>query len=406
MQAQNLRKAFLSMNILQLDLNNKKQVDDFLRLPFSVYKDIPQWAPPLQMDERLRLNPKRFPYYKHSQAAFFLAYEQGGPMDERSGPADKRSSPVDERTRPIGRLAVLDNRRFNEFNSKKDAFFYLFECEDNKDAATGLFDCAFAWARSRGLNRIVGPRGFTPLDGFGLLVKGFEHRPAFGLPYNPTYYPALIEAQGFIPEEDIVSGYLSADIQFPERIHQLAERLAQRRGLHILRCNTRADLRRLIPHFKELYNNSLGESQGMIPLTEEEINSLANQLVWLADPKLVKLVMKNDQAVGFLLAYPDISRALQKTRGRIFPFGWLTLLLELRRTDWININGAALLPEYRGSGGTAILYSEMFKSVKENPRYKHAEVVQIGIQNENMQREMENFGIDFYKTHRTYHRAL
>lgn len=101
-----------------------------------------------------------------------------------------------------------------------------------------------------------------------------------------------------------------------------------------------------------------------------------------------------------------ISSSCLKTRGRLFPFGWLTLLLELRRADWININGAGLLPECRGSGGTAILYSEMFKSVSGNPRYKHAEVVQIGVENENMQREMENFGIDFYKMHRTYRRTL
>ncbi len=133
---------------------------------------------------------------------------------------------------------------------------------------------------------------------------------------------------------------------------------------------------------------------------------MANQLIWLADPKLVKLVMKGDKAVGFLLAYPDISPALQKTRGRLFPFGWLTLLLELRRTDWININGAALLPEYRGSGGTAILYSEMFKSVTENPRYRHVDIVQVGMENENMQRELENFGIDFYKMHRLYKKSL
>lgn len=121
----------------------------------------------------------------------------------------------------------------------------------------------------------------------------------------------------------------------------------------------------------------------------------------IADPR-----QGADKAVGFLLAYPDISAALQKARGRLFPFGWLTLLLELRRTDWININGAGLLPEYRGSGGTAILYCEMFKSVSENPRYKHAEVVQIGLENENMQREMVNFGIEFHKKHRTYHKEL
>jgi hypothetical protein len=373
------------MHITQLDLHNKKQVDDFLRLPFSIYRDIPQWVPPLQMDERFRLNPKRFPFYEHSQAAFFLAYDG---------------------MRPAGRLAVLDNRRYNELHKTQTAFFYLFECENIKDAATALFNCAFQWARSRGLDKIIGPRGFTPLDGFGLLVKGFEHRPAFGLPYNPAYYVDLIEAQGFIKEEEIVSGYLGANIQFPARIHQLAQRLAQRRGLYILHCNTRADLRKLVPHFKELYNRSLAQTEGMVPLTAEEMDSLANQLLWLADPKLVKLVMKENQPVGFLLAYPDVSRALQKTRGRLFPFGWLTLLLELRRTDWININGAGLLPEYRGSGGTAILYSEMFKSVTENPRYRHAEVVQIGVENANMQREMENFGIDFYKMHRTYYREL
>ena len=380
------------MNVIRLDLNNKKQVDDFVRLPFSIYKDIPQWVPPLQMDERFRLDPKRFPFYKHSQAAFFLAYE--------------RSSHPDEGTRPIGRLAVLDNQPHNEFNRTKTAFFYLFECEHNKDCAAALFDCAFNWARARGLDKVRGPQGFTPLDGFGLLVKGFEHRPAFGLPYNPAYYVDMIEAQGFVKAGEAVSGYLRADIQFPPRIQDLAEKLAQRRGLHIMRCRTRKDLRRVVLHLSQLYNDSLGGTEDGTPISRLEVDALAKQLLWLADPKLVKLVMKDDKAVGFLLAYPDISAALQKTRGRLFPFGWLTLLLELRRTDWININGAGLLPEYRGSGGTAILYNEMFKSVSENVRYRHAEVVQIGLENENMQRELENFGIDFYKMHRTYCKEL
>ncbi|MDI6769831.1 MAG: hypothetical protein QMD04_09155 [Anaerolineales bacterium] len=129
---------------------------------------------------------------------------------------------------------------------------------------------------------------------------------------------------------------------------------------------------------------------------------MASQLLWFADPKLIKIVMKDDRPIGFLFAYSDVSAALQRTKGRLFPFGWLTLLRELKRTDWININGAGMVEEYRGSGGTAILYSEMFKSVTENPRYRHAEVVQIGVENDKMQREMQNFGIDFYKMHRTY----
>jgi hypothetical protein len=374
------------MNIIQVDLGNRKQVQDFLRLPFSIYRDIPQWVPPLQLDERRRLDPKRFPFYQHSQAQYLLAYEG---------------------TRPIGRLAILDNRRSNEFNQTRTACFYLFECQNDPATATALFNCGFDWARSRGLDAVTGPIGFTPLDGLGLLVKGFEHRPAFGLPYNPAYYADLIEAQGFNRDHDIISGYLgSGNISFPPRIHELAERLARRRGLHILRCNTRRDLRKLVSYLKELYNNSVTIGDGAYPLSDEEVDAMANQLIWLADPKLVKLVMKGDKAVGFLIAYPDISAALQKTHGRLFPFGWLTLLLELRRTDWININGAALLPEYRGSGGTAILYSEMFKSVTENSRYRHVDIVQVGVENENMQRELENFGIDFYKMHRLYKKIL
>lgn len=376
------------MYITQLDLSNKRQARDFLDLPFFIYRDIPQWAPPLRMDERLRLDPKRFPFYKHSHAAFFLAYPDARQM------------------RPIGRLAVLDNRNYNDYNRESTAFFYLFECEDNLDAATGLFEAAFAWARSRGLTKMLGPKGFTPMDGFGLLVKGFERRPAFGQPYNPNYYIALVEAQGFQPHREAVSGHLDETINFPPRIHELAERVASRRGLRIARYEKRSDLRALVPQLKDLYNNALRGTAGNAPLTDDEVKTLADQLLWFADPKLIKIVMKGDQPVGFLLAYPDVSAALQKTRGRLFPFGWLTLLRELKRTDFLNINGAGLIPEYRGSGGTAILYSEMFKSVVESGQFRRAEVVQIGVENENMQREMENFGVDFYKTHRVYLREL
>ncbi|CAG1003613.1 Protein YghO [Anaerolineales bacterium] len=373
------------MRITQISLDNKRQVEDFLRLPFSIYRDIPQWVPPLQMDERARLNPKSFPFYRHSQAAFFIAYE--GSL-------------------PIGRLAVLDNRPYNEFNGESTAFFYLFECENNLQAAQGMFEAGFDWARSRGLTKILGPKGFTPMDGFGLLVKGFEHRPAFGLPYNPDYYPSLIQAIGFEPLHEAVSGYIGTDIQFPQRIHELAERIQQRRGLRIARYAKRSDLRALVPKLKDLYNGALRGTAGNAPISDEEANALASQMLWFADPKLIKIVMKDDDPVGFLFAYPDVSAALQKTRGRLFPIGWLTLLRERNRTDWLNINGAGLIPEYRGSGGTAILYSEIFKSVGETGQFKHAEVVQIGMENEAMQRDMENFGIDFYKVHRTYERDL
>lgn len=380
------------MNITQIGLSNKRQVKDFLDLPFRIYADIPQWVPPLRMDDRLRLDPKRHPFYKHSRAAFFLAYDG---------------------LRAVGRLAVLHNRLYNEYNNEKTAFFYLFECENSQEVANALFESACDWACARGLTKILGPKGFTVLDGFGLLVKGFEHRPAFGLPYNPPYYPDLIEAAGFQFERDAVSGYLGSDIQFPPRVHELAERIAERRGLRIARYRTHKDLRAFVPELKNLYNSALRGTAGNAPLTDDEVRMMANQLLWFADPRLLKVVYKVedpgkgiDEPVGFLMAYPDISAALQKTGGRIFPFGWVALLREFKRTDWLNINGAGLLPEYRGSGGTAILYSELFKSVVETGQFRHAEVIQIGVENENMLRDLENFGVDFYKTHRTYQREL
>ncbi len=132
---------------------------------------------------------------------------------------------------------------------------------------------------------------------------------------------------------------------------------------------------------------------------------MAGQLLWFADPRLVKVVMKDDLPVGFLFAYPDISAALQRFGGRLFPLGWLWLLLELRRTKWVNINGAGMIEAYRGLGGTAILFSEMYRSVREGG-FEHADLVQIGSGNSNMQRELRGLGIEFYKTHRVYHRQL
>jgi hypothetical protein len=279
----------------------------------------------IQSDERLRLDTRRYPFYRHSQAGFFLAREG---------------------SRVIGRIAVMDNRLYNDYNHTRTGFFYLFECENNPEAAAGLFEAAFAWARARGLEVIFGPKGFTALDGFGLLVKGFEHRPALGLPYNPDYYVPLIEAQGFQKMREAVSGYLGPDTKFPERIHELSERIQERRGLRISRYKNRLDLRRLIPHLKDLHNETLGGMEAGTPITDEEARLMAGQMISFADPSLIKTVVKGDKLVGFLLAYPDVSAGLQKP-GQAASFGWLTLLLELKRTDWLNINGAGLIPEYR-----------------------------------------------------------
>ncbi len=373
------------MPIEQVSLADRRRVRAFLELPFQLYSGVPQWVPPLAVDAARMLDPRRHPFYRHSAAAFFLSR--------------------DARGRPNGRLAVLDNAHYNAYNCERTAFFYLLECAEELDAVQGLFAAAFAWARRRGLNRMVGPKGFTALDGMGLLIRGFEHRPALGIPYNLPYYAGLVEAVGFEKLEDVVSGYLGADTVFPERIHQVADRVAARRGLRVARFRRRRDLQVLIPGLQELYNAAIVGTPGNTPLTAEEARTLARQILWFADPRLIKVVYKGEEPIGFLFAYPDISSALQRTGGRLFPWGWIDLLRELHRTDWININGAGILPQHRGLGATALLFSEIRRSIVESG-CKHVEIVQVGVGNERMQRELRDLGVDFYKTHRLYQRTL
>jgi hypothetical protein len=373
------------MKILEVASLDHYRSQQFIDLPYKIYRDTPQWVPPLATDIKRIFDKQHNPFYKHSNAAFFLATSADGTA--------------------IGRLALLNNQHFNDYNHEQTAFFYLFECVHNFVAARKLFEAGFEWARKSGLSKIIGPRGFSSLDGLGMLINGFDHRPAFGIPYNQPYYPEMVESVGFTPQADIVSGYLSADIQFPPKILKISELVQQRRGLSIARYHTRRDLRQLATQLKNLYNGMIQGTTDNVPITNEEAKVMASQLIWFADPRLIKVIMKAEIPVGFLFAYPDISAAVQRTQGRIFPFGWINLLLEMKRTKWVNINGAGILEDYRGLGGTAILFSEMQKSIKEG-KFKHAEIVQIGVENDKMQRELRNLGIDFYKTHRIYKRSI
>lgn len=375
----------MDYHVLQVDPADKCQVAAFFDLPFRLYASTPQWVPPIERDARLVFDTHRHPFYRDSQAAFFLAQGNDG--------------------QALGRVAVLDNHRYNAFNQSRTAFFCLFECVNDLQVSQALFQAAFTWAKAQGLTRLSGPKGFSVFDGLGLLVEGFEHRPAFGLPYNPPYYAQLVEAAGFIRENELVSGYLDTSYQIPEKILTLVELLKKRRNLYVLPLRSRRDLRRIAPRLKDLYNASLGGTQGNVPISDEEVNALMKQMLWFADPGLIKIVMKEDEPVGFLLAYPDISAAVQRCKGKLFPLGWLTMWLELHRTTWININGAGMAEGFRGSGGTALLFVELYHSVKRSS-YRHADIVQVGAENANMQRELQTLGITPYKIHRVYQREL
>jgi hypothetical protein len=373
------------MKIIQMPPRNHRSEKAFIDFPFKLYQETTQWVPPLRIEMRKIFNPKH-PFYQYGDASFFLAVTDAGEV--------------------LGRLAVTSNNRYNEFHHTKTAFFYYFECINDLNIAQALFSRGFEWSHSQGLNHVLGPKGFTVLDGFGMLVKGFEHRPAFGQPYNPFYYPKLVEAMGFTKVKDVFSGWIDRNSEISEKIFRAAKIVQERMGFYAPMLTTKRELRKVIKDFKLLYNESLAVPAGNPPISDEDMDNMVRQLLWIADPRLVKLIYKDNQPVGWILAYPDIGTALQRINGRLFPFGWLHILRESKQTNWIDLNGIGIIEEYQRLGGTSILYSEVYKSVMDFDQYQYAELLQMREENTNIFLESENLDVNFHKIHRLYERHL
>jgi hypothetical protein len=271
--------------------------------------------------------------------------------------------------------------------------------------ARALFDAAFDWARARGLNAYSGARGFLQGDGGGVLVEGFEHRPAVDIPYNYAYYDALLKGVGFEKETDTYSGYLSGKHELPARFFELAEKVKARRGLSIHTFASRKELRAWVPRIGRVVMDSFAEHYDSWPMDEQEFAIVGERLMAIADPRLIKVVMKGEEVIGFLFAFHDVSAALQEIKGHVWPFGWIALLREFKRTKWLNINGVGILPEHQGAGANVVLYTEMAKSLRDF-HFEHADVVQVGEWNAKSRAEMAAIGVQWYKTHRIYRRDL
>jgi hypothetical protein len=374
------------ITVQEIDTQSKAQVRRFTDIPFRLYAGHPQWVPPLLMDVRTMLNRQKHPFYEHSAADFFVAVRDG---------------------RDVGRIAALENTRFNGTHGTRQAQFYLFECEDDPEAAAALFDRVFEWARGRGLDHVVGPKGFGVLDGYGLLVEGYEHRQMMTMMnYNYDYYPRLVEALGFEKEVDFVSCYIKAeDFRLPERIHRIAERVKRRGSLSVKRFRTKRELIKWAGRIGEAYNQAFVANWEYYPLTEREIDFLVSNLVTVANPRLIKLITHGEDVVGFLFGFPDVSAALQRARGRLTPWGLADMLLELRRSQWVAINGAGILPEFQGRGGNTLLYTEMENTIRESG-YQHADLTQVAETAVQMRSDLVNLGGKPYKNHRVYVRRI
>lgn len=375
------------MQVREIDTSRSREARRFVQFQFDLYRDAEYWVPPLVSDARRQVDPRHNPYFLHSEAGFFVA-EEGEEV--------------------VGRIAILENRNYNNYHDKRYAFFYLFDAIDDQSVFDALHEAASDWARQRGLTKIIGPKGFTVFEGYGMLIEGFDHLPAMGVPYNYDYYGPRTEAAGYVKEVDFTSYYVHVpDFELPERMARLADKVSERRGLRVKPFESKAEVRAFVPTLVDTYNTVFVENWEYVPVTREEGAAVGEQMLQITRPEMVKVIVnEDDEIVGFLLSFINIGRALQKCRGRLFPLGWLYLLRGLRRSEYIDVNGMGILEEYRGLGGNIIMYNELYRSVALDDRFEHADMTQMADPVARMLSDATTLGGRPYKVHRVYKKDL
>jgi hypothetical protein len=375
------------LSIEKVDTGDRRQVRQFVEFYYDLYKGCPQWVPPLYLDAYLPLNRKKHPFFEHSDADFFLAVRGG---------------------RVVGRICAAENKPFNNYHHTRKAQFYFFDCVEDGEVAAALFEAVFDWGRGRGLDTVVGPKGLSPFDGYGILVEGFEQRQMMTMMnYNHPYYPKLVEALGFEKEVDFVSCYLPADaFKIPERVERIARRVMERGNLSIKHFRSKRELVSWAQRIGETYNRTFIHNWEYYPFTQGDIDYAVQNVFMVADHRLIKLIMHGEDIVGFLFAFPDASAALQRSKGRLFPFGLFDILLEMKRTRTVSGNGMGVLPEFQGTGGNALLYYEMGRTMLDFKQFKFVEMTQVAETTRQMRADLKNLNGVEYKNHRVYRRKV
>jgi GNAT superfamily N-acetyltransferase len=375
------------LTIEKIDTSNKQQVKRFVELPYRLYKDCPQWVPPLFVDAYLPLNRRKHPFFEHSEADFFLAVRAG---------------------EVVGRICAANNKPFNEYHKTRKAHFYAFDAINDLDVAGALFEAVVDWAGARGLDTLIGPKGLSPFDGYGILIEGFAHRQMMTMMnYNYDYYPSLLEALGFEKEVDFVSCYLPADsFKIPERVENIAKRVMERGDLKVKKFRSKRELIQWAPRIGAAYNKAFIHNWEYYPFSAGDIKYAVDNIFLVADPRLIKVILYGEEIVGFLFAFPDVSAALQRAKGRLFPFGLIDILLEMKRTKTISGNGMGILPEHQGRGGNALLYYEMGRTVFDFNKFEHVEMTQVAETTRQMRADLKNLNGVEYKNHRVYRKGI
>ncbi|HVO72702.1 MAG TPA: GNAT family N-acetyltransferase, partial [Ignavibacteriaceae bacterium] len=349
---------------------NQKHFVDFIKLPFAIHKAHPNWPPPLLTDEKLYFNKKKNPAFAKNEAKLFLAYE--------------------DRT-PVGRIMGIINYSYNNLRNERNVRFGYLECYNERIMAEKLLNAVEFWGRNQGMNKIVGPLGFSDQDPEGFIIEGTEYLPTLSTYYNFKYLPKLLEELGYTKEVDYVV-YL-VDLKKPlAAVHdRIFNRVIQRKNITLLEFKTKRELKPFAKPIMEVMNETFTELYGFEPMTEKEIHFLLKRFLPVIDPRFVKAAAKNGKLVAFLLAIPNLNEGFFKCNGRLFPFGIFHLINAAKKTRQLDLLAAGVKKEFRGQGIETLGLTAVMNSARDagfEIMDSHHELED----NVNVRKVMEHFG--------------
>jgi GNAT superfamily N-acetyltransferase len=370
-------------------VRTRRELKRFVKVPFRLHRDSPQWVPPLVFERMEFLDRKKNPYFEHAEAEYFLA--------ERDG-------------EPVGRISAQVDERWDEFQGGSDAMFGFFESEDDAETAKALLDAAADWARDRGRARLLGPMDFTTNDEVGILVDGYELRPMILEPWHPPHYKELVEGRGFGKAMDVLMwelqlGELKEGKRFDPSIHAAASKALGEEGI-VIRNMRKREMANEVRRFMDVYNEAWGDNWGFVPITDAEVEFQAKNLKQVLDEDWAYIAEKDGEVIGAACTLPDINQVLAKLNGRLLPFGWLKFLLGKRRIDRLRVFALGVKHTYQHSGVAAGLYLKHLEAANKPGAITGGEMGWILETNGPMNRAMEGMGGKVVKRYRIYERSL